>query len=51
MSQSSYSRRSSKKSKQLPENFFETLLVKEMNLKNSFSIDNLQEVIALYTVS
>jgi hypothetical protein len=34
----------------LPDNFFENLLVSEMQLKQEFTMETLQEVIGLYTV-
>jgi hypothetical protein len=34
----------------LPENFFENLLILEMQLKREFTMETLQEVIGLYTV-
>lgn len=41
----------SKRVKKLPSNFFERILILEMNLRNEFSVATLDELILMYTVS
>lgn len=41
----------SKNAKHLPSNFFERILILEMNLQNDFSTSILDDLILMYTVS
>lgn len=41
----------SSKKKNLPSNFFERLLILEMELEDNFSLQTLNELISLYSVS
>lgn len=44
-------RRLSSKKKTLPSNFFERLLILEMEIEDNFSLQTMNELISLYSVS
>ena len=44
-------RRLSSKKKTLPSNFFERLLILEMEVEDNFSLQTMNELISLYSVS